>query len=185
MQNVGEKVSAIWITLIIFIALYLIGKVIWSDTEEIRPEVEPIPEEVTVVEREEITPPPLTREVVKKEEVIEKEIDPYELDILAKVIQSEAGYCSRELKEYVGSVVINRVNSPRFPNSIEGVIFQKNPIQYSTAERLDTITPTKESIEVAEYLLKNGSVIPSKIIWQSNFKQGSTYKIIEGVYFGY
>lgn len=39
---------------------------------------------------------------------------------LSRVIQSESGYCSREMQEAVGSVVLNRVGDERFPDSTQG-----------------------------------------------------------------
>ena len=43
--------------------------------------------------------------------------------MLAAIIEWEAGNQSYEGKLAVGRVVVNRVNSPRFANSISGVIY--------------------------------------------------------------
>ena len=43
--------------------------------------------------------------------------------MLAAIIECEAGNQPYEGKLAVGSVVINRVNSPRFANSISGVLY--------------------------------------------------------------
>ena len=48
---------------------------------------------------------------------------PISYDMLAAIIECEAGNQSYEGKLAVGSVVVNRVNSPRFANSISGVIY--------------------------------------------------------------
>lgn len=48
-----------------------------------------------------------------------------ELDMLAAIIQCEAGGESRTGKVAVGAVVLNRVRSGKFPNNIEDVIKQK------------------------------------------------------------
>lgn len=90
---------------------------------------------------------------------------------LSRVIQTEAGYCSQEMQEYVGSVVLNRVSDDRFPNTIPEVIEQ--PGQYSTATYLASVEPTQEAINVAVDLLENGSKLPADIIYQANFPQGS------------
>lgn len=47
-----------------------------------------------------------------------------ELDLLAAIIQCEAGGESYDGKVAVGAVVMNRVNSPSFPNSISAVVYQ-------------------------------------------------------------
>lgn len=49
-----------------------------------------------------------------------------ELTLLAAIIQCEAGGQSYECQLAVGAVVLNRVASSRYPNSIEGVIYQKH-----------------------------------------------------------
>lgn len=100
---------------------------------------------------------------------------------LSRVIQQEAGYCSQEMQESVGSVVLNRVDDDRFPNTIPEVIEQ--PGQYSTASYLASQEPTQEAINVAVDLLENGSKLPEDILYQANFPQGTyTYKTISTSY---
>ena len=50
--------------------------------------------------------------------------DASDVSLLAALIQCEAGGESYEGKLAVGSVVINRVNSSHFPNTVAGVIYQ-------------------------------------------------------------
>lgn len=100
---------------------------------------------------------------------------------LSRVIQCESGYCSQEMQEAVGSVVLNRVASERFPNSIPEVITQ--PGQYSTVGWLESNPPTEQALAVAVDLLENGSKLPDDVVWQANFPQGSyTYKTISTSY---
>ena len=100
---------------------------------------------------------------------------------LSRVIQSESGYCSREMQEAVGSVVLNRVEDERFPDSIPEVIEQ--PGQYSTVSWLASNEPTPEALAVAVDLLENGSKLPEDILYQANFPQGTyTYKTISTSY---
>ncbi len=47
-----------------------------------------------------------------------------ELDLLARLITAEADSESYNTKVAVGAVVLNRVDSPLFPNSLAGVIYQ-------------------------------------------------------------
>ena len=49
-----------------------------------------------------------------------------EMDIMAKVIYSEARGEPYEGQVAVGAVVMNRIQSPQFPDTIEGVVFQPN-----------------------------------------------------------
>lgn len=48
----------------------------------------------------------------------------YEMDIMAKVIYSEARGESYKGQVAVGAVVMNRIQSPEFPNKIRDVVFQ-------------------------------------------------------------
>lgn len=123
---------------------------------------------------------PETESVAPPEEVV---IDPDDLYILAHVICGEAQGCSRELQEAVGSVVLNRVGHPSYPNSIEGVVFQRG--QYAcTWDGNYYRTPTQTNWEVAEYLLREGSQLPDNVIFQAQHKQGSyVYKKIGNEYF--
>lgn len=54
------------------------------------------------------------------------EITSEELDLLAQLVESEAGNQDLTGKRYVVDVVLNRVDSEEFPNSIKEVIFQNN-----------------------------------------------------------
>ena len=100
---------------------------------------------------------------------------------LSHVIQAEAGYCSTEMMEGVGSVVLNRVDDSRFPGTIPDVINQ--PGQYSTASYLASQEPTEDAMKVAKDLLENGSKFPGDVIYQANFQQGTgTYKTLSTSY---
>ncbi len=58
------------------------------------------------------------------EEQIQEEIKLGELEMLAQLVEAEAGNQPFEGKCLVVDVILNRVESPDFPDSIEEVIFQ-------------------------------------------------------------
>lgn len=92
--------------------------------------------------------------------------------MLSHIISGEVEDCDRQMKEYVGSVVINRVNSDKFPNTLSEVIFQ--PGQYApTWDGNYYKEPGEETIEVAKDLLENGSKLPEDVVFQAEFVQGS------------
>lgn len=94
-----------------------------------------------------------------------------ELYILAHVICGEAQNCPDDEQLYVGSVVLNRVAHPSFPNSIREVVFQ--PGQYAcTKDGNYYREPTPQNWANARYLLEHGSVLPGNVIWQSGRRQG-------------
>ena len=67
------------------------------------------------------------------QEQIDEEIKLGEMELLAQLVEAEAGNQSFEGKCLVVDCILNRVESPDFPNTITEVIYQKNPIQFSTA----------------------------------------------------
>lgn len=97
----------------------------------------------------------------------------------------EAGGGSDEMQLYVGSVVLNRVASSNYPNSIRSVIYQSGQYACTWDGNFDK-TPTQSVIANAQRLLENGSVLPSNVVFQSQFPQGSgVYAIVQGEYFCY
>lgn len=130
-------------------------------------------------------------EDVSAEELIEVVepvvIDENELEMLAHLINGEAGadWCEDEMLYYVGSVVLNRMNSKDFPNTMEGVIFQKG--QYAcTWDGNYNRTPSERCYRIAEQLLTYGSVLPENVVFQAEFKQGSgVYEKVQNMYFCY
>lgn len=110
-----------------------------------------------------------------------------ELDLLARLIHSEAGssWLTDEHQLAVGSVVLNRVADSRFPNTISGVVYQRG--QYACVPNgMINRTPSERAIKNAKYLLENGVTIPTNVVWQSQIKQGNgVWKYIQGHYFCY
>lgn len=102
----------------------------------------------------------------------------YDLDLLARVICVEAG-CSwipDWVQLYVGSVVLNRVNSSMYPDTIEGVLY--DPGQYNPYA-LYNYTPDDRTIANARQLLENGSVLPADVLGQNGECTG------DGIYDSY
>ena len=94
-------------------------------------------------------------------------INEEELEWLAKMIHAEARGESKEGQVAVGAVILNRVNSDLFPNTIHDVIFEKSHghYQFSPAGNgaLDQATPNEENYEAARRALSgedptNGSL---------------------------
>ena len=104
-----------------------------------------------------------------------------ELDLVARLLCREAGatWASDEHQRLVVSVVVNRVKSPLFPNTIRGVIYQKGQYSPAISETIDTAKPDARTIANAKYVLDHGSICPANVLYQANFKQGSgVYKSI-------
>lgn len=117
------------------------------------------------------------------EEIPEQPYTDEELEIMARVISGEAQNESELVKYYVGGVVLNRVKSKYYPNTIEDVVFQKGQYQCTWDGNYDR-EPSDDCYEIAEDLLVNGSTLPEDVLYQAEFKQGSeVYRKIGKNYF--
>lgn len=76
-----------------------------------------------------------------------------EFEMLCYVLQGEVGDCSDDSKIAVANVIINRVKSPLFPDSIEGVLTQANQFTAINSYYNRTNTPTDNTIECARRAL--------------------------------
>ncbi len=122
------------------------------------------------------------------QQVIDKNgslIDHEDLDLLSEVIYWE-NYCNGyEVMLYTGSVVLNRVKSPKWPDTVKGVLYQKG--QYATVGKFFTKQIPEECREIALHLLLCGSQAPERVIFQSTHKEfgSGVWKCIKGEYFNY
>jgi hypothetical protein len=86
-----------------------------------------------------------------------------EFNMLCYVLQGEVGDCSDDSKIAVANVIINRVKSSSFPDSIEGVLTQANQFTAIYGYYNGTTVPTSDTIECAKRALSgedntNGAV---------------------------
>lgn len=103
-----------------------------------------------------------------------------DLDLLSRLIYAEAGctWIPDWVQRMVGSVVLNRVESQYYPDTIREVIYQ--PGQYApTWDGSLQKTPDARTIENARYLLEHGSICPEDVVGQNSIITGS------GVYTSY
>lgn len=75
-----------------------------------------------------------------------------QLNLLSKLVAAEARGESYEGQVAVAAVVLNRVKDARFPDSIEGVIYQKNAFSVVRDGYIDA-QPTEESYKAAKEAL--------------------------------
>lgn len=87
-------------------------------------------------------------------------------EILA-VIFLEAGNQCPEGQQAVAEVILNRVISPDFPDTVHEVLHQQNPIQFSTAENIPIATPTEAQETALEAALYGDSILPIDVVFFS------------------
>ena len=86
-------------------------------------------------------------------ETVSSRFTDHERDLLARVMYCEAGNQGVTGAALVGRVILNRVESSRFPNDIESVVYQ--PGQFSTASYLYRYEPNADCYAALD-LLEDG-----------------------------
>ena len=128
---------------------------------------------------------------------IEKYVDveghsPYteEIELLAEVIFHENWHTDKDHRAawYTGGVVLNRVKRKDFPNTIKEVLYQVNPVQYTTTYKFFTVELPQECYEMAVNLVKyKVPEMPISVIYQSTYENlgSGVWREINGEYFNY
>ena len=126
-------------------------------------EVEQQYEELEIEQKEEIINEEPQQEQQNDDVIIEEQqeenISGYserEIYELAKIIMCEAEGESQQCKEYVGQVVLNRVNSNGFPNTIHNVIFEPKQFTPTFNGRWERVEPNQDCYDAA-YTVINAS----------------------------
>lgn len=117
-----------------------------------------------------------------------------ELNMLALVIYQEAGadYCSDETRLMVGTVVMNRIADPRFPDTMHEVITQRS--QYGRLHWTGLVWPQRannpeeahaveRAYTIAERILQGERVLSADVIFQSEYILGEIVAVSDGFYF--
>lgn len=100
-----------------------------------------------------------------------------DLYLLSKVICYEAGsdWLTDEFRICVGEVIMNRVTSPEYPDSIHDVIYQKGQYACVNSARFAGLVPTEECIDAALRLLCGERRMVPSVVFQSNDLQGEPF----------
>lgn len=100
-----------------------------------------------------------------------------ELLLVAQVVQEESKGSGVEARAAVANVIYNRIASSRFPDSVSGVIFQKN--QFTVArdeEKLRAVMPISKTIEAVNQIFIGGDMIlPDDVLYFRSSKKGTSW----------
>ena len=125
-------------------------------------------------------------EPIQESSTVDKWWTEDDLHMLAAVIYYEAGSdeCTDRHQQLVGQVVVNRMYSTEFPNTIYDVIAQ--PMQYSSynmvINNMGTDVIPQRCYDNALAVLNNDVDCPSDIVWQAGFIQGEIYEVYYTTY---
>lgn len=107
---------------------------------------------------------------------------------LAKIIYAEGGGQNDECQQYIGYVVINRIESKYYPDSLSTVFFSGGYAKLSQKkfmeDRCSERAIKNACIVVNNYY--NGTIpVSPALVYQSGFTQGVNHFVIDGESFGY
>lgn len=72
-------------------------------------------------------------------------MDNDEYELFAKCVEAEAGTEGFTGKQYVVDVILNRVDSDKYPNTVKDVIMQKHQFEVVSNGKIYDVTPTEET----------------------------------------
>ncbi|MDR4885972.1 LysM peptidoglycan-binding domain-containing protein [Fredinandcohnia sp. QZ13] len=102
-----------------------------------------------------------------------------DVEWLAKMIYSEARGESLQGQIAVGAVIMNRVKSPLFPNTVKDVLFEKSNgyYQFTPAETgvINTATPNAQHIEAAKRAISGEDPTNGALFFYNPDKTSSSY----------
>lgn len=99
-----------------------------------------------------------------------------DLYLLSKIIYAEAGsyWLSDEWKMCVGEVVLNRVESVEFPDTIRDVLEQPGQYYGKNSQYFNSLLPSERCVRAAVALLEGERILcDESVVFQANFRQGS------------
>lgn len=89
-------------------------------------------------------------------------LDKDSYDILCRIVEAEATGGNLEQKENVASCILVRYDSKSWPNTIEGVVFQRVGGSYQFSPIFDgryfTVTISDSTIKAVDYVLQHGAL---------------------------
>ena len=110
----------------------------------------------------------LVYETEDSDEQIAEEIYLGELELLAQLVEAEAGNQDFEGKCLVVDVVLNRVESPDFPNTIEEVIFQDGQFSVITNGAFDKAAWNMQESDYAAVMVETELHTNKNVLYFNN-----------------
>lgn len=108
-----------------------------------------------------------------------------EFDMISQIIMAEAEGEDWEAQWYIACVILNRVESDLFPDSIEEVIFQEKQFSCVWNGRYDRVVPNDSCMEALQYALDTERIPKDVYYFTSNGYLDNTepYVQVDDMYF--
>lgn len=102
-----------------------------------------------------------------------------DLYLLSKLICAEAGsdWLSDDFRFCVGEVVLNRVDSPEFPNTVSEVVYQKGQYASAGTAAFASLVPSQVCVDVALRLMQGERLMAPSVVFQSDHEQGEIFSM--------
>lgn len=100
-----------------------------------------------------------------------------DLLLLSRVLDAMAGsdWLTDDFRMCVGEVVLNRVASPEFPDTLYGVVYQRGQYSVVNTARFSAIVPRPECVDCALRLLLGERHMVPAVVYQADYLQGELF----------
>ena len=106
-------------------------------------------------------------------------LDEESVEILCRIVEAEAGTEDEKGRILVANVVMNRVESSRFPDTVKGVVFQKSGGLYQFSPvangRYYRVTVSKETREAVEKVLRGKDESQGALYFVNRYAANAEY----------
>jgi len=97
------------------------------------------------------------------------------VDLFARVVEAEAAGEPYKGKVGVASVILNRKNDSRFPNSVNGVIYQKHAFESVSNGLIWRINPSKQSYDAVKDAINGWDTSYGSVFFWNPYKPVSPW----------
>ncbi len=91
--------------------------------------------------------------------------------VLLKIVQAEAGICDNKGKILVANVILNRMKSGKFPNTVRGVVYETSQFSPVSNGRINSVKVTADTIESVDRALQGEDYSEGALYFM--YRQGS------------
>ena len=100
-----------------------------------------------------------------------------DLLLLSRLIDAMAGsdWLTEDFRLCVGEVVLNRVASPEFPNTLREVVYQRGQYTVTQGARFASLIPRRECVDAALRLLQGERHMVPAVVYQADYLQGELF----------
>lgn len=111
-----------------------------------------------------------------------------ERELLAQLLYHEARGESLECQKAVASVVLNRLDSGIWGDTLKDVIYAKNQFEPVAKGLIPNTKPLQKQYEAIDYVLENGATVPEEVLYfraDHYFEWATDFMNMDNTYFSF